>query len=125
MKAFFSATFYAACASNNLVDKIYGENIDSIRYNIEAPQDQFKEIASAYDCCVACLVNNPTCGVSYSSFSDGLLYCTFLEYKDTCQADRVLFNVSSFFQPPETGFTISNSNCGSVGVEDLTEFLSS
>ena len=110
-----SATFYAACGIDNLVSRLNGRIIDSITYKVEVANSEFKQIGSAYDCCVACLTSK-TCDFSFSSFENGVPYCTFIDYNVTCTPGRLLYEVDVIDPTNLRGFTVSNSNCGIGGV---------
>jgi hypothetical protein len=60
------ATYYAACAPNNLVSRINGNGIDSLTYHPGIPVNDISYTAanSPYDCCVQC-VSQSTCAGSF------------------------------------------------------------
>ena len=71
------STFYAACASNNVIDQ------DPSYFSSAQAQDNYAQLATdtPYDCCVACNQSPGNCGGGF--FQDGL--CTFLEPAGTCE----------------------------------------
>lgn len=71
------STFYAACASNNVIDQ------DPSYFSSAQAQDNYAQLATdtPYDCCVACNQSPGNCDGGF--FQDRL--CTFLEPAGTCE----------------------------------------
>ncbi|KAK3166995.1 hypothetical protein OEA41_010120 [Lepraria neglecta] len=59
------ASFYAACASNNLVSTVNGQYINGLEFSGNNPQIQLPGL-NPYDYCVACLLSTktPPCGAA-------------------------------------------------------------
>ena len=103
-----SATFYAACASNNLLsnDPLDGGNLCSAY-----TQDNNVQLntASAYDCCVACQQNS-NCGGAYFTIADGT--CT-IDQPSTCDPNAPFVEIAGCGTSPALYIGI-DGNCGQV-----------
>lgn len=62
-----SATYYAACATNNLVGTVSGATFNALQVSgTVQPRYFYSYEASAYDCCVVCMQTNNCAGASYA-----------------------------------------------------------
>ena len=101
------ATYYAACDSTNLGTTVDGCNLDCLYFNGDT--QVIYPAASAYDCCVACLLNPPYGAVFYF----GVFGSTCTGVLDgTCTAGNPVFGVGTL--PGPFSYTVSNSNCGGI-----------
>lgn len=61
-----SATYYAACAPNNIVGTANGASFGAMQISgTVQPRFYYAHLNSAYDCCVACQTTNNCAGASY------------------------------------------------------------
>ena len=127
-----SATFYAACAADNLVGEIYdsaiGENgnvtLASVTVvTLDNPRVYAQTVSTAdnaYDCCVQCITND-NCGGGYFA-TDGTNRCVFAnpppdpdDPTDVC--DPTEMDVDIFTTGDSQTFcaaTVFDGNCGQV-----------
>jgi hypothetical protein len=71
------ATYYAACAPNNLVGKINGNRIGSVTYHPGLPLSEMSGITTdnAYDCCAQCAAQSACAGAEWIvQYQDCTLY---------------------------------------------------
>jgi hypothetical protein len=62
-----SATYYAACASNNLVGTVNGATFNALQVSgTVQPRYYYSYEATAYDCCVVCMQTENCAGASYA-----------------------------------------------------------
>ena len=103
-----TATFYEACATNNMVSSANGGQAIGSFGTKNPPSGTIA--TSAYDCCVICLLTTNCGGIAYANFGCDL---AIVDLCDPSQSSGTNFNSDST-QNPNYGFTISNSNCGQV-----------
>ncbi|KAF2164817.1 hypothetical protein M409DRAFT_24722 [Zasmidium cellare ATCC 36951] len=110
-----TSTYYAACAANNSVDTVDGGAIESfspytpglgfsLYQGVPAPQ-------TAYECCVACLMMDPPCALSWWT-TNPTPGCLLLADNGTCTGS----GFQAWFKTTpgdESDTTFSNSNCAS------------
>ncbi|KAL6715437.1 hypothetical protein ACLMJK_006398 [Lecanora helva] len=113
-----TATFYAACASNNQVSQVSGYGIDTFDF-VGALNIVGDGTTSPYDCCVAC-ITDPNCGASLDA---GGLCQVFYPTgdPDTCAgpdafAGYYLGGMTAMLSP-EQGFTVSDGDCGQASAD--------
>ncbi|KAJ4246304.1 hypothetical protein NW762_013655 [Fusarium torreyae] len=108
-----SATFYAACDSNNVVGAANGnKGIDRIQYNSGQTRNQVSRNSArtAYDCCVACQTT-ANCVFTDFSFSDcELIIATSC---DPSNSFGTSYLTSGLFGAGQA-FFVSNGACGRV-----------
>ncbi|KAL8791680.1 MAG: hypothetical protein Q9195_005763 [Heterodermia aff. obscurata] len=122
------ATFYAACAADNLVSEIYDSAIDSgqngnitlamVDYyskvgNSYLPDQTISIANNAYDCCVQCITDD-NCGGGYFA-TDGTNQCVISHPTDDCDPSNIGVNVfTGEGGDPNTPLTAFDGNCGHV-----------
>jgi hypothetical protein len=103
------ATFYAACAENNIISSVNGQVFYASGF--VSGSYQTLSVNSAYDCCVAC-INLAGCGsASYSASQSGLCYLD--NNLGVCSQDVV---TTGAFVGAQSNFVFSNGYCGRVTV---------
>ncbi|RFN54956.1 hypothetical protein FIE12Z_803 [Fusarium flagelliforme] len=110
-----TATFYAACASNNIIGAANGNHgIVAITYNDRGSSNQVigSSARTAYDCCVAC---QTTTNCISTDFYPPLNTCS-LVIAPTCNPGSTF---STGYQTgssrnPGSGFIVSNGPCGRI-----------
>ncbi|CAG1991375.1 unnamed protein product [Fusarium graminearum] len=108
-----SATFYAACASNNLVSATNGNHgIDSINFNDDTSNNDIIVIgtASAYNCSMAC---QTTSNCIFSDFAFGGCQLVIGSSCSTAATFGTSYQTNSNV-PADRGVVISNGPCGSI-----------
>ena len=103
------ATFYAACGNDNLVSSVDGFGIDTISDFSNGLS--FVAANSAYDCCVACVLNSNCAGTIFDTRGLG---CIVANGPGTCSASNMPGSIATSGDQPPTIFIASNSNCGSL-----------
>ena len=119
-----AATFYAACATDNLVSEItdsaIGENGNLTLANVAIVNSDHVlaqtvlTANSAYDCCVQCITNDD-CGAGYFR-TDGSNTCVFANPQPgDCDPTSMNVNTLTFMdQQPVSVVTVFDGNCGQV-----------
>ena len=123
-----AATFYAACAADNLVSEIYdsaiGENgnLTLASVTIVNGNHVYAQTVltanNAYDCCVQCITNDD-CGGGYFQ-TDGSNTCVFanpvIDDADACDPTSMNVAASTNGMDLETDslFTVFDGYCGQV-----------
>ncbi|KAG7007183.1 hypothetical protein G7Y79_00011g030810 [Physcia stellaris] len=110
-----SSTVYAACSSNNVINRANGNqgvNVVSFNGNGPAPTTNEVAISDAVACCAQC---QQTAGCNGYAQYPGAARC-FLFSNGQCDASQ---NFGQFFQTnagfsPSSGYTIGNGPCGQL-----------
>lgn len=101
------ATYYAACANNNIITTIYGQGIISGGSSEGLTTAQgFGN--TAYDCCVTCL-NTPGCGSSLFRTDSNAPFCILQIPSGACSQSNVAGYVIT---GSASNFAVSNGLCG-------------
>lgn len=120
------ATFYAACAADNLVGEIYdsaiGQNGNLTQAYVQLGSNVGNQRAqkvlttdNSYDCCVQCLTDD-NCGGGYFQ-TDGTNVCVLADtqYQDDCDPNlQALSTYTSGDMQPFSAVTVFDGNCGQV-----------
>ena len=112
------ATYYAACASNNMITRVDGYLIGFVYFAPGATVATGTGDGSSYDCCVAC-ITNPLCGAYYGD-SD---VCNFV-YPNSNACDGpdtpALYYEGGTSSGLTEGFTVGDGNCGEASADGTT-----
>jgi hypothetical protein len=101
------ATYYAACADNNIITTINGQGIISGGANAELTVAQGSG-NTAYDCCVNCLLT-PGCGSSLFHTDPNSPFCILNSPSGTCSQS----NLAGYaLTGTQSKFALSNGYCG-------------
>lgn len=106
-----AATFYAACASNNIVNTVNGQGIINAFYDVTNGDDvQRLSATTPYDCCVIC-INTPKCGGTFYGFGQCILQ---IQVEEVCSQSNRAFDL---LLSSGTDVFVSNGLCGEDGIE--------
>jgi hypothetical protein len=103
------ATFYAACADNNIITQANGRGFSGARIHGTTSSTG---AASAYDCCVVCL-NTAKCGSS--AFSNRMCFLN-LQSESVCSQQNLGFEIF-LGNTDALGFSFSNGYCGHASLQ--------
>jgi len=103
------ATFYAECASGNLIGSFNGFGIVQV---VGSTSISITSADSGYSCCVACLLR---AGCGAAGYASSVGQCYLLGDGGTCSASNQIgvFNTAST-EAANGGIIVANTNCGKL-----------
>ncbi|KAL3444141.1 hypothetical protein BJX65DRAFT_320090 [Aspergillus insuetus] len=107
-----SATFYAQCASNNMIDSYLGQQIGYISFNSAFTMlSAVSEDLTGYDCCAICAGMADCAGWAQSPQG----YCYYIQTDGRCAGEQSFGDAFHYYTTGGPSYIVGNGACGFLG----------